>query len=475
VTAKDLRARLWPANLAGRVFLIVIAGLVIAHVASYFFFDMERTRAIDRFAAAEIAARIADAARVPAGTFSTPQRDEGPGPWRHRIRWRDVDSLGEPPADGEQPSSGFTAELRRLLLESYGDDLVVWLAVHQAPQRAPGATSNAPPRPPPGAMPGSGPGMLPGPGFERPRFLTVALKFPDGRLAIAEAPLLQPAHGIPREAWAAIVLIFVVTALFTLAAVRLAVQPVRMLGDAADRLSRNIEEPPLPEKGAADIRAAARAFNRMQDRLRRHVNSRTLAFAAMSHDIRTPLTRLRLKLESLDDASRDSLGSDLSEIESISKSALEMTKELAPDESIAPVDVDALVRRLAADYETLGTKIPVTGASPRVKARPAALRRALGNLVDNAIKYGRDVTIALGESRDHAVIAVEDRGPGIPAADLEKVVYPFYRLEVSRNRGTGGAGLGLAIAKDIVEGQGGELLLANREGGGLTVTVRLPR
>jgi signal transduction histidine kinase len=213
----------------------------------------------------------------------------------------------------------------------------------------------------------------------------------------------------------------------------------------------------------------------MQDRLRRHVNSRTLAFAAMSHDIRTPLTRLRLKLESLDDASRDSLGSDLSEIESISKSALEMTKELAPDESIAPVDVDALVRRLAADYETLGTKIPVTGASPRVKARPAALRRALGNLVDNAIKYGRDVTIALGESRDHAVIAVEDRGPGIPAADLEKVVYPFYRLEVSRNRGTGGAGLGLAIAKDIVEGQGGELLLANREGGGLTVTVRLPR
>jgi signal transduction histidine kinase len=95
--------------------------------------------------------------------------------------------------------------------------------------------------------------------------------------------------------------------------------------------------------------------------------------------------------------------------------------------------------------------------------------------VDNAIKYGRDVTIVLGESREHAVIVVEDRGPGIPAADLEKVVYPFYRVEASRNRGTGGAGLGLAIAKDIVEGQGGELLLANREGGGLVATVRLPR
>jgi len=110
-----------------------------------------------------------------------------------------------------------------------------------------------------------------------------------------------------------------------------------------------------------------------------------------------------------------------------------------------------------------------------VNARPAALRRALGNLLDNALQYGREVSIELGESREHAVIRICDRGPGIPEEDLAKVVYPFYRVESSRNRDTGGAGLGLAIAKDIIEGQGGELVLANRGGGGLEATVRLPR
>jgi signal transduction histidine kinase len=468
VSIRGLAGRLWPANLAGRVFLIVIAGLALAMATSYVFFEMERAHAIERFSAAEIAARIADAARTPGGTPAPPQREEGPGPWRHRVRWHEVEALGEPPADSELPPSGFTAELRRLLTESYGEDPVVWLAVRQPPSHRPQLSApEGLPMPPP--RPGS-------PAFDRPiRLLTVALKLPGGRHATAETLLLQPSYGIPREAWTAIFLIFVVTALFTIAAVRLAVQPVRMLGAAADRLSRNIEEPPLPEKGAADIRAAARAFNRMQDRLRRHVKSRTLAFAAMSHDIRTPLTRMRLKLESLGDEARDMLGSDLNEIEAIAKSALEMTRDLAPDESIAPVDVNALVQRLAADYESMGMKIPVTGTSPAVRARPAALRRALGNLIDNAIKYGKDVAITLGEGREHAVIEILDRGPGIPVADLEKVVYPFYRVESSRSRETGGAGLGLAIAKDIVEGQGGELAIANRAGGGLAVTVRLPR
>jgi signal transduction histidine kinase len=495
VTLRGFAGRLWPANLAGRVFLIVIAGLAVAMVTSYFFFEMERTRAIDRFSAAEIAARIADGARTNShGTG--PGREDGP--WRHRIHWKDVDGVGDAPSDGESPSSGFTAELRRLLTENFGEDPVAWLSVNSisaypGPQRPfvmriePG-DGKMPLSPPPDVIFRAAPGTPPGTGppqgmgavrvrgaFDRPHFLTVALKLPDGRKALVEAPLLQAARGLPQQIWSSVALIFAVTALFTLAAVRLAVQPVRMLGAAADRLSRNIDEPPLPEKGAADIRAAARAFNRMQDRLRRHVNSRTLAFAAMSHDIRTPLTRMRLKLESLGEDARKMLGGDLNEIEALAKSALEMTRDLAPDEGIVPVDVNALVNRLATDYEPMGVKIPVTGTSPAVKGRPAALRRALGNLIDNAIKYGREVAITLGEGREHAVIEILDRGPGIPVADLEKVVYPFYRVESSRNRETGGAGLGLAIAKDIVEGQGGELAIANRAGGGLAVTVRLPR
>jgi signal transduction histidine kinase len=480
VKLDGLLARAWPANLAGRVFFIIIAGLVVAHLASYAFFEVERARAIDRFAAAEVAARIVDAARNPGGTPPPQAGREGGWPLRHRIRWKETDDVGAPPADADQPSSGFAAELRRLLSENFGEDPVAWLSVRSmspdaGPPRAPAERGDGEA---PRAQPRRGPGepRRPGMAFDRPwRLLTVALRIPGGRQAMVETPLVQASHGIPAEAWVSVALIFTVTALFTLGAARLAVEPVRMLSDAADRLSRNIEEPPLPEKGAADIRAATRAFNRMQDRLRRHVNSRSLAFAAMSHDIRTPLTRMRLRLETLGEDAKARLGDDLDEIEAIAKSVLQMTRDLAPDEKIVSVDVDALVHRLAANYQAMGQAVAVAGNCPTVSARPAALRRALANLIDNALQYGKDVSVELGESREHAVVLIRDRGPGIPADDLAKVVYPFYRVESSRNRDTGGAGLGLAIAKDIIEGQGGELGLANRDGGGLDVTVRLPR
>jgi protein-histidine pros-kinase len=391
--------------------------------------------------------------------------------------------------------TAFSGELRRLLTESFRSDPVVWIASRDAPAgespfpflsgpRTDGPFGAGSPglRPPPGEGP-----FLVRPPDEMTRFrgsavftrgvklFTVALKLPDGRQALVESMVPQPSLQIPADAWVSVALIFVVTALFSIWAVRLAVKPVRMLADAAERLSRNIDEPPLPEQGAAEIRAAARAFNRMQDRLKRHVNSRALAFAAMSHDIRTPLTRMRLRLESLDEVAKAKLADDLGEIEAIAKSVLEATRGLSPEEKMVRVDVEALLRRLLLDYEPLGGAIALSGTCAGVDARPAALRRALGNLVDNALKYGKEVTVELADSPAHASIRVCDRGPGIPPEDLQRVTYPFYRVESSRNRETGGAGLGLAIAKDIVEGQGGELLLENRGGGGLCATIRLPR
>jgi signal transduction histidine kinase len=303
----------------------------------------------------------------------------------------------------------------------------------------------------------------------------VALNIPGRRPAIAEVPVFVPAaRGIPPEAWAAIALVFAVTALFSLWAARIAVRPVRMLADAAERFSRNLAEPPLAETGATEIRAASRAFNRMQDRLARHVNNRALAFAAMSHDMRTPLTRMRLRLECLGEGSRE-LGEDIDEIETLANSALEMTRGLAPDEGLVPVDVCEMLRKLAASYLAMGVRVRLEGQCDAIRARPQALRRVFGNLLDNAIKYARDVEMVVDDSRGELRVRVLDRGPGIPAEDLQKVVHPFYRVETSRNRETGGAGLGLAIAKDIVEGHGGALAIANRAGGGLEVTVRLPR
>jgi signal transduction histidine kinase len=481
-----------PRTLTGRVLLIILAGLVVAHAASFMLFEVERARALNRFAASEVASRIAEYVRAPSATSVATSR-AGPPHMRARLRWQEVGAVGNPPGDSTPAAASFSSELRRLLTESFREDPVVWISSRDA---QPGE-SLYPAGPRYDAAletrslleraRGQGPfqhfqdellrprGLGPG-GFTRgAKLVTVALKLPDRRQALVETIVPQPSLQIPAEAWISVALIFFVTALFSLWAVRLAVQPVRMLADAADRLSRNIDEPPLPEKGAAEIRAAARAFNRMQDRLKRHVNSRALAFAAMSHDIRTPLTRMRLRLEWLDERAKAKLADDVGEIEAIAKSVLDMTRGLAPEEKMFRVDVEGLVRRLLLDYEPLGNKIAVCGNCAAVDARPAALRRALTNLVDNALKYGRDVTVEVADSPGHISIRVCDRGPGIPAEHLERVTYPFYRVESSRNRETGGAGLGLAIAKDIVEGQGGELLLENREGGGLCATIRLPR
>ena len=442
-----------PSTLAGRVLLIIIAGLVVAHVTSLILFDVERGRSLERFAASELATRIVDGARAsPASAQApSPPRAVGAPRGRARLRWQDVEFLGEPPAGGEAAPSVFAAELRHSLSEALGADPVAWLALREV-QR--------PERPAADGAPG-GVERVRNPVLERSaKMITVALRLPGGRQAVVEAPLFLPTHQLPTEAWISIALIFVVTTLFSIWAVRVAVRPLR----------RNIDEPPLPEEGAVEIRAAARAFNRMQDRLRRHVHGRALAFAAMSHDIRTPLTRMRLRLESLGDEARDKLAGDVGEIEAIAKSALDADADPA-----VPVDLRGLVARLLQDYSALGHRVGVSGVAAPVDARPAALRRAIGNLVDNGLKYGRQVEVAIEDTREHANVRVCDRGPGIPPEHLPKVVNPFYRVESSRNRGTGGTGLGLAIAKDIAEGHGGELLIENREGGGLCATLRLPR
>jgi protein-histidine pros-kinase len=312
------------------------------------------------------------------------------------------------------------------------------------------------------------------PGEGRPA-VRVALNLHDGRKMLVDSTVLGRPGGLPPRSWLAIGVVFLVTAIFSIAAVRLAVQPVRMLADAADKLSRNLDAPPLAESGAQEIHAAARAFNRMQNRLRRHVNGRALAFAAMSHDMRTPLTRMRLRLESLDPKPREKLSGDLDEIETLTRSVLDMTRTLAPEEEMTRIDLVGLVDAITENYAAMGQGISVRGRCEPVRGRPHALRRAFTNLLDNAFKYAGDVSIVIQDRSEHAVVTIGDRGPGIPAEAMEKVTMPFYRVENSRSRSTGGAGLGLAIAKDIVEGHGGELELRNRDDRGLQAIVRLPR
>jgi signal transduction histidine kinase len=268
-----------------------------------------------------------------------------------------------------------------------------------------------------------------------------------------------------------------VMSLLSFIAVRWVTRPLHRLADAAEALGRDINRPPLRESGPLEVRRAAKAFNSMQERLARYIRNRTGILAAMSHDLKTPITRLRLRAELLEQPElREKFVRDLSEMEQMVSSTLGFMRGLDDREPLRQIDVRALVEALQADAEELGHPVRVIGAalSP-FSGKSEGLKRALQNLLDNAVRYGRDAEVEIEDQIDALNIVVRDRGPGVPEEHLERVFEPFYRLEASRNPGTGGTGLGLSIARNIAQSMGGELTLRNRDGGGLEARLSLPR
>ena len=261
-------------------------------------------------------------------------------------------------------------------------------------------------------------------------------------------------------------------------AVRLVTRPLSVLASAAEDLGRNIDRPPLPEHGANELVRASRALNVMQDRLKRYVDTRVKVLAAMSHDLKTPITRMRLRAEMLDDPHiKAKFVKDLDELQQMVGSTLDYMRGLAEGgEAMQPIDVSALISSLKEDAEEAGHTVTLSGdARTPVMGRAQALKRCLQNLIDNALAYGRRADITLREEGGALNIAITDDGPGIPEGDIERVFEPFYRVEGSRNRNTGGSGLGLSIARNIAQAHGGSVRLRNLARGGLEATLRIPR
>ena len=261
-------------------------------------------------------------------------------------------------------------------------------------------------------------------------------------------------------------------------AVRLVTRPLSVLASAAEDLGRNIDRPPLPEHGANELVRASRALNVMQDRLKRYVDTRVKVLAAMSHDLKTPITRMRLRAEMLDDAHiKGKFVKDLDELQQLVGSTLDYMRGLAEGgEAMQPIDVSALISSLKEDAEEAGHIVTITGdARMPVMGRAQALKRCLQNLIDNALAYGRRADITLRDEGGALDITITDDGPGIPEGDIERVFEPFYRVENSRNRNTGGSGLGLSIARNIAQSHGGSVRLRNLARGGLEATLRIPR
>lgn len=257
---------------------------------------------------------------------------------------------------------------------------------------------------------------------------------------------------------------------------KIAARPIRHLANAASQLGYNIDHPPLKETGPREIRQAAKAFNAMQALIRDQIQHRTHILAAITHDLQTPLTRLRLRLEKVTDHDlQTKLLADLSVMQNMVKEGLDFAKSIDSAEKKQQLDIDSLLDSICADAVDAGQQVVLSGSSQSfITAQPHALRRGITNLIDNAVKYGQRAEIHISRQTAHVAIHISDHGTGIPDSQIDKVFEPFYRLENSRSRSTGGTGLGLTIAKNVIERNNGILKLQNRYGGGLEVIIYLP-
>jgi signal transduction histidine kinase len=320
-----------------------------------------------------------------------------------------------------------------------------------------------------------------GPAFSEPRdsgteFYDARVRFPDGYSVLFRVTRLARGAPLPRGLFINIALLVIVMSIALFATARSITRPLSELARAADSVGRDLRQPKIAERGARELRHAARAFNTMQDRLQRYLDSRSRVLAAMSHDLKTPLTRLRLQVEMLDDsAAQVRIGKQLDEMESMVHGALALFRGLDDNEAFTALDVNEMLATLQSEFAEMNAKVSIEGGATRsILGKPQALRRCLTNLIANAVKFGSQAAVVV-EDGAALVIRVRDDGPGIPETELERVFEPFYRLESSRNRDTGGTGLGLSIARDVVQAHGGSLALRNLPVHGLEAEVRLPR
>lgn len=262
-----------------------------------------------------------------------------------------------------------------------------------------------------------------------------------------------------------------------LLAVRQTTRPLQQLARAADTLGRDLDAPPLEEDGPIESRSAAQAFNRMQAKMKRLVSERARALAAVSHDLRTPLTRLRLRTELIDDETlRDQMAADLEAMAAMIDSTLDYLRGLQTHELVRAIDINALLGSMVEDAQVLGRNIQIHGrATTAFHGRLSALRRALQNLIDNAFKYGHGANIQIEDNASELKITVEDQGPGIAPENMTQVTEPYFRIDGARSQPGEGVGLGLSIVKDIALLHNGALLLTNRPQGGLAASLVLPR
>lgn len=501
--------RLWPDSLPGQTLLILLAGLLLSHAAGAWFYAADRQEAVRAIGGYAAAQRIANLARLvvetpaeqrprlvaalsddrfrialeqappAAGVAQAPGAEAVadfivaelglPAEWRPRVILSalsgsaDAAPVAGGPRHGDHARAGSRGGHGRGFGREAGD--------RDAGGRGMGGMGMG------GRMAGPEPMMHGFGGLGSMRRLTVAIPMAGGPWLVFATGLPEGGSGYSTQFLVSMAIMAAIIAVVTLLAARRMTTPLATLARAAERFGRDMNAPPLPETGTRETRQAARAFNAMQGRLRSLIENRTRLLAAISHDLRTPLTLLRLRAETVADAAeRERMISTIDEMDGLIGATLAFARDEARSEPRRVADVTALAQSAVDDLADAGQDVTMApGAAVVCECQPAALKRALGNLLDNAIKYGGAATVSVSGGPAEVIVAIEDKGPGIPQDALERVFEPFYRVDDSRSRETGGVGLGLAIARSLVQAMGGELVLENRPEGGLRAAIRLPR
>ena len=433
----------WLHSLFARLMLILIVGIMIVLTVSFTLFVGERERlgraALFESVAQEIATKVEVLDRL--STAEREQWIDQLGRRRLRLALRQPSEPLRPLPDGHPLPAALRAAMPERTSAAYA---------HERP------------------------------GMKHPIIIAV-VHLADGTPLQVRLPGIPPGPHLrnpePARLFAALAALIGGVGLLTWFAVRLATRPLSRMAEAARALGEDPERAPMDTRGPTEVSQAAQAFNQMQQRIREHVSERTRILAAISHDLQTPITRLRLRAELLDDEPlRTRVQADLDSMQALIKEGLVYARSLDDATTAQAIDVDSLLEALCDDARDMGWEVSLSaGVDARVHARPTAVRRALWNLIENGAKFGGAVEIQVSSTPQMIEICIRDHGPGLPESELEKVFEPFYRLETSRNRNTGGTGLGLAIARNLLRRQQGQVHLHNHPAGGLEAVVVLPR
>ncbi len=438
-------------SMHGRLFLILLAGMFVTSIGTMLLTHSRQQEMFERVRAQHLSVEIADMVET-LRKMPSPRREDF-------LREPHGMGIRAHPEDGIAPPSAARDELLEEALHQRLEDVAV---TAQQPNHA---------------SCGDEPIRWPRYMREPPECQRVHLSLPDGSGLVLVIPMPHMRGPLyPPPVWSALLLFAVCIGLLAWLVARIATSPLRQLADAADKLDISRAGEALPELGSSEVRVATRAFNRMQKRIYEDVRERTGMLAAITHDLQTPLTRLRLRLEKLpDEGLRNKLVGDMQAMQQMLQEGLELSRSLDSSEASRLLDLDSLLDSLCSDAAEAGQQIEYKERTAvQLQAQPLALRRALSNLLDNAVKYGQRAEVSLSRDARHCHILIRDSGPGIPPDLLETVFIPFYRIEHSRSRESGGTGLGLSIARNIVMRHNGELTLRNHPSGGLEAHVVLP-